>query len=140
MSGHASAIPRPTARAAAPAPYVSFRHVRPWLFCLGGVLIASIYLFPVYWMVISALKGGNELNASVPTLYPHAPTLNAFRWIFQRENVERYLENSAIISVSVTALKYCPALSCNSRAILRRSSSWTRTMFWLNCRKAFSAS
>jgi multiple sugar transport system permease protein len=123
MSGHASAIPRPTARAAAPAPYVSFRHVRPWLFCLGGVLIASIYLFPVYWMVISALKGGNELNASVPTLYPHAPTLNAFRWIFERENVGRYLENSAIISVSVTALTLVLAIGC-AYALARVRSFW----------------
>ena len=41
--------------------------------------------------------------------------------------------------VSVTALKYCPALSCNSRAILRRSSSCIRTTLWLNWRSAFSA-
>jgi multiple sugar transport system permease protein len=123
MSGHASAIPRPTTRVAAPAPYVSFRHVRPWLFCLGGVLIASIYLFPVYWMVISALKGGNELNASVPTLYPHAPTLSAFRWIFERENVGRYLENSVIISVSVTALTLVLAIGC-AYALARVRSFW----------------
>src|SRR5271168_2823301 len=67
VNGQAWAIPRPAV--AAPARYLTLRRLRPWLFCLGGILIASIYLFPVYWMVISALKAGNELNASTPTLY-----------------------------------------------------------------------
>jgi multiple sugar transport system permease protein len=45
-----------------------------------------------------------ELNAAPPTLYPHAPTLAAFRWIFERENVIRFMQNSVVISVATTAL------------------------------------
>src|ERR1700744_4684055 len=65
VNDQAWAIPRPAL--GTPARYLTLRRLRPWLFCLVGILIASIYLFPVYWMVISALKGGNELNASTPT-------------------------------------------------------------------------
>jgi multiple sugar transport system permease protein len=121
MNGQAWAVPRPAMGTRAPA--LTLRRLRPWLFCLGGILIASIYLFPVYWMVISALKGGNELNASTPTLYPHAPTLNAFRWIFTRENVAQYLENSAIISASVTVLTLVLGIGC-AYALARVRSFW----------------
>jgi multiple sugar transport system permease protein len=123
MSGQAAAPASPAVALPAAPARISLRRLWPWMLCLGGVLIASVYLFPVYWMVVSALKGANELNASVPTLYPHAPTLAAFRWIFERENVGRYLENSAIISTSVTALTLVLAIGC-AYALARVRSFW----------------
>ena len=66
--------------------------------------IAGVYLFPVYWMVVSALKGSIELNAYPPTLVPQAPTLAAFRWIFEREDMLRFMGNSLMISASVAVL------------------------------------
>ena len=78
--------------------------LKPWLLTGLGALVAAFYLFPVYWMVSSALKTSNEVNAAIPTLWPSDPTLAAFRWIFERENVGRYLYNSLIISVGTTAL------------------------------------
>ena len=77
---------------------------KPWLLTGLGSLVAAFYLFPVYWMVASALKTSNEVNAAIPTLWPSEPTLAAFRWIFERENVARYLTNSLIISMGTTAL------------------------------------
>ncbi len=123
MSGQVAALARPAVAERSVSSRLRLRDIRPWLLCLGGVLIASVYLFPVYWMVVSALKGANELNASVPTLYPHAPTLTAFRWIFERENVGRYLENSAIISTSVTVLTLVLAIGC-AYALARVRSFW----------------
>ncbi len=78
--------------------------IRPWVMVAIAVLIAAVYLFPVYWMYASALKPALELNAAPPTLYPHAPTLAAFRWIFQAENVVRFMQNSVVISVATTVL------------------------------------
>jgi multiple sugar transport system permease protein len=78
--------------------------IRPWAMVTIAVLIAGVYLFPVYWMYVSALKPALELNAAPPTLYPHAPTLAAFRWIFQAENVVRFMQNSVVISVATTVL------------------------------------
>jgi multiple sugar transport system permease protein len=101
--------------------------LRPWLLTAGGIAIAAVYLFPVYWMVISSLKANPELFASVPTLYPHAPTLAAFRWIFERENVGLYLQNSAIISFSVTALTLVLATGA-AYALARIRTFWTAAM------------
>ena len=78
--------------------------VRAWPLTVLGAGLAACYLFPVYWMYASALKTSDELNANPPTLVPHVPTLAAFRWIFERENVGLYLLNSTTISAGTTVL------------------------------------
>ena len=65
--------------------------MRKSLLVAVAAIVSGFYLFPVYWMYASALKVSDELNANPPTLIPHAPTLAAFRWIFERENVAQYL-------------------------------------------------
>ena len=97
--------------------------VRPWLLTGIGVFIAAFYLFPVYWMVVSALKTSNELNAASPTLWPREATLAAFRWIFERENVGRYLYNSLIVSAGTTVLTLLLATGA-AYALSRVRSMW----------------
>lgn len=97
--------------------------IRPWLLTAIGAVIAAFYLFPVYWMVVSALKTSNEVNAAIPTLWPHEATLAAFRWIFERENVARYLSNSLIISTGTTALTLLLATGA-AYALSRVRSMW----------------
>ena len=97
--------------------------LKPWLLTGLGALVAAFYLFPVYWMVSSALKTSNEVNAAIPTLWPSDPTLAAFRWIFERENVGRYLYNSLIISVGTTALTLLLATGA-AYALSRVRSMW----------------
>src|SRR5258706_3626668 len=97
--------------------------LRQWLLLGIGMLIAAAYLFPVYWMVVSALKTSGEVNAAIPTMFPHEPTLNAFRWIFERENIARYLGNSFIIAGGATALTLLLATGA-SYALSRVRSIW----------------
>jgi multiple sugar transport system permease protein len=78
--------------------------IRQWVLLAIGLVIASFYLFPVYWMLVSALKTADEVNAAIPSMFPKEPTLNAFRWIFERENVGRYLANSFFIAGTTTLL------------------------------------
>jgi len=77
---------------------------RRWQLSLIGSLFVIAYLFPIYWMFVSGFKTTAEIFANPPTLVPHAPTLESFRFIFERENVLRYLRNSLMIAVPVTAL------------------------------------
>lgn len=97
--------------------------LRQWLLLCIGLLIAAFYLFPVYWMVVSALKTADEVNAATPTMFPHEPTLNAFRWIFERENVGRYLANSFLIAGSTTVLTLLLATGA-AYALSRVRSIW----------------
>lgn len=94
-----------------------------WLLAGIGAFITSLYLFPVYWMYISSVKPSSELNASPPTLVPHQFTLDAYEWIFQRENIARFLMNSFFISASVTVLTLVLATGA-AYALARVRSLW----------------
>ena len=71
---------------------------------LIGFIGVAIYLFPVYWMLISGFKSPTEIFANPPTLFPRAPNLESFEFVFVHENILRYLRNSVIIAVPVMAL------------------------------------
>ena len=73
-----------------------------WLCCAIGVVCVIGYLFPVYWMFMSGLKTSAEIFADPPTMVPSHPTLAAFRYVFESENVARYMRNSLAIAIPVT--------------------------------------
>ena len=73
-----------------------------WLCCAIGVAVVIGYLFPVYWMFISGLKTSAEIFADPPSMVPGHPTLAAFRYVFEHENVARYMRNSLAIAIPVT--------------------------------------
>ncbi|MFI4994249.1 MAG: carbohydrate ABC transporter permease [Hyphomicrobiales bacterium] len=77
---------------------------KEWRLSLIGALCVAVYLFPIYWMFISGFKTTAEIFANPPTLFPREPTLESFRFVFERENVLRYLRNSLMIAVPATAL------------------------------------
>ncbi len=69
-----------------------------------AVIGVTLYLFPIYWMFTSGLKTSAEIFAKPPTLVPNNPTLDSFYYVFQRENIGRYLRNSVAIALPVTVL------------------------------------
>jgi multiple sugar transport system permease protein len=71
--------------------------------CLATIGVA-IYLFPIYWMLISGFKSSAEIFANPPTFIPRDPNLEAFEFVFVHENIARYLRNSLIIAIPVMAL------------------------------------
>jgi multiple sugar transport system permease protein len=73
-------------------------------FTLIGIVFVAIYLFPIYWMFASGLKTSAEIFANPPTLVPRSPSLDSFYYVFQRENILRYLRNSITIAAPVTIL------------------------------------
>ena len=78
---------------------------RAQLLCTAlGVVLVACFLFPVYWMFISGLKTSAEIFANPPSIVPEHPTLAAFRHVFERENVARYMRNSLTIAIPVTVL------------------------------------
>ena len=75
-----------------------------WLLCAIAVLGVACYLFPVYWMLISGLKTSAQIFANPPSLIPIHATLDAYRHVFEHENVARYMRNSLAIAIPVTVL------------------------------------
>jgi multiple sugar transport system permease protein len=64
----------------------------------------ALYLFPLYWMLVSGFKTPAEIVANPPTLFPRILSLDAFRNVVLQENVLRYLRNSITIAVPVTVV------------------------------------
>lgn len=56
---------------------------------LALLLICAICLLPVVWAISASLKDRNELYLATPTLLPHNPTLENYRWIFTQSDMSR---------------------------------------------------
>jgi len=67
------------------------------------VVIAVIVAFPLYWMVLSALKPAGEVQTQSPRPWTLVPTVDSFRRVLDVENFGRYFLNSTIVAVAVVA-------------------------------------
>ncbi len=75
------------------------------IMCIISVVIACIFLFPIYWIVINSFKMDGEIFASTPTLWPQEFTLQAYAE--QLSNLTTPLKNSVIIAVGSMVLSMC---------------------------------
>ncbi len=74
-----------------------------WFRRLGLGLFAVWTLFPIYWLIITALKGSEELRSYPPSFVPGDPTLEQFSKVFETGFMGDYLRNSIfIVTISVT--------------------------------------
>lgn len=77
----------------------------PYAKSLIGLLILLVYLFPVYWMIVTSLKSFSDIFAVPPTLVPLPPTVTPYiQAVFNDPFVLRSILNSVIISVSTLVL------------------------------------
>lgn len=86
------------------------RRLRNYLPNLPGDLLKIammlIFVFPFYWMIITAFKTYGEAIQTPPTLWPQNFTLEAFRNIFSRGiDITQYAVNSVVVTLSVIAIQ-----------------------------------
>lgn len=88
-----------------------------------GVLLTCAYLFPIYWMVITAFKRTADLFAIPPDIVPAPPTLQAFNdAVIGNEAVFQGIVNSLVIgsgSLVITLVLGAPAAYGLARLRLR---------------------
>lgn len=86
-----------------------------WLLLYGGAILFLIFaVFPIYWMVITALKHNSDLYNPLhfPLWFNPSPTLEHFNYLFNQTNFTTWLVNSYVISaftVIVTLAASVPA-------------------------------
>lgn len=68
------------------------------------LIVCVIFLFPFYWMMITAFKTNLEASQYPPTLWPQTWTLYGFETIFEQLKIGQYLKNSIIVVVTNTVL------------------------------------
>src|SRR5688572_29942972 len=71
-------------------------------FWTSFILIGLFVLFPLYWMINTALKPVTEVLT--PDLWPKHPTLINFIEVFQNEEILMYFKNSFIVSIVTSFL------------------------------------
>lgn len=93
---------------------------------LLGALFVVIYLFPVYWMIVTSLKTMPAIFATPPQLVPSPPVFTAyFDAVINNPLTIRSIINSAIISLGTmifTLALAAPAAYALARLNLRGSA------------------
>ena len=74
----------------------------PWWLWIIVAAIVVFCLFPFYWLINISLKTGADLSAA--DLVPPNPSLDNYTSIFENSNFTRALANSAIVSLTTTAI------------------------------------
>ena len=59
--------------------------------------LCLLFAFPFYWMIITSLKTFGESVLYPPTMYPHEVTIDAYKTIFEKLEIWKYLKNSLIV-------------------------------------------
>lgn len=86
------------------------RRRRRWLLTALLTAVATIVVFPLYWMIVSALTPGGQSQSSEFYLWPAAPTTENFTEVFAQQPVWRWLGNSFLVASVGTALSVCVSL------------------------------
>jgi N,N'-diacetylchitobiose transport system permease protein len=71
---------------------------------LLGLLVLAVMVFPVYWMVATAFKPGQQILSYTPHWFPTSPTLSNFRDAIDQPFFWHAVKNSLIVVTAVVAL------------------------------------
>lgn len=118
------------------------RAVRSWkesspgerIFFAIAYLVASAWalvsLFPIYWMVTTALKPPSNVMSLPPEWIPTHVSLDNFREAFANNPVWRWTLNSLIMSIGVTAFQLLFATMAGY-GFAKKSFPGREILFWL---------
>ncbi|MCT7377112.1 carbohydrate ABC transporter permease [Chelativorans salis] len=87
-----------------------------------AALFVAIYLFPLYWMYVTALKSGSEIFRFPPTFWPATLHFNVAD-VWTRLRMDRFLTNSLIIAAGTTVIIMAVGTGC-AYALARVRSIW----------------
>jgi len=64
----------------------------------------AVLLFPLYWMLVTALRPGNVLLSYPPQFLPSDASFDAFRRVLQNTPIFRWFLNSTVVTVLTIAV------------------------------------
>ncbi|MFC5758203.1 carbohydrate ABC transporter permease [Rhizobium sp. GCM10022189] len=77
-----------------------------------AIIMAAVYLFPLYWMYITALKSGSEMFATPPSFWPASPQWGTFAYVWESRNMGLYLWNSLMIAIGAVVIITVLGVGC----------------------------
>jgi multiple sugar transport system permease protein len=78
---------------------------RVFTFWVPLLVFVVLTLFPFYWMLVASLKPNNELyNLRVFPFWVFNPTLDHYRYLFEKTLYARWLVNTLLVATASTAI------------------------------------
>ena len=93
-----------------------------WALLAIAIAIVALYLFPLYWMYVTALKSNSETFMNPPTFWPHAPELQVAR-VWTGMGMPSFIKNSIVIACGCVALVVVFGTGC-AYGLARVRSIW----------------
>jgi len=82
----------------------SRRRYATWAWNSLAMLLAVVFGFPVYWMLITAFKTSSDINSLTPQFWPEHPSLAGFREVLGDPVFRQDLGNSVVITLSAVVV------------------------------------
>lgn len=76
------------------------------------VVFAAVCVFPLYWMIISALNRSTDAFAFPPRFLPRLENLESFRLAFKTTPILRWLSTTTIVAAGITVLSLLMGTLC----------------------------
>jgi multiple sugar transport system permease protein len=97
--------------------------MRNRLMLVIALVLAAIYLFPLYWMFVTALKTGSAMFATPPELLPSDPQWGVYAYVWESRAMGRYIWNSLVIAFGSVALVAILGTGC-AYVLARYRNRW----------------
>jgi len=108
---------------------MSRRRPQPWYTTRQGwtgaarlvtaIVVTIVFLFPIYWLFITAFKTPEEVFASPPVWFPQTPTLETFTVLFRDGDVSAVWNSIVIAGVSTVVAMFLGTIAAYSLARFR---------------------
>ncbi|MEU6200716.1 carbohydrate ABC transporter permease [Streptomyces sp. NPDC047061] len=96
----------------------------------GAALVwTALVVVPVYWLVVTSLRGSTDFTTASPLAPPAHPTLDNYRTVLDG-GFTTYLLNSVVVTAAAVAITVVVALMA-AFSIVRYTNPWSRLSFRL---------
>ena len=82
------------------------------IYCIIAVIIAIIFLFPLYWLISMSFKTDTEAFGKVVTYYPHHFTVEPWIKNFQDRDFVNSIKNSVLSATLSMVISMCFGVTC----------------------------
>jgi N,N'-diacetylchitobiose transport system permease protein len=82
-----------------------------WTASIIGTIVMVFMAFPIYWMVITALKPKRDILSSTPSFFPNPITFSNFTKALDRDYFWSSVGNSLVVTIAVVLLSMAVGLA-----------------------------
>lgn len=93
-----------------------------------AIMITAVFLFPVYWMVVTSVKPIQDVFANPPIIIPETIQFDAYvKNLIEDQSLLPYIKNSFIVAFGTAFLTLLLALPC-AYALARFKLKWANVL------------